>query len=566
MPSPKKLLVLDLGMQGLRLAEFVASKEGQLTLLRGARREFMLDPTMDTSRPDQIRIAVQEIQKEWGLKKGDVSIVLPAHAVFTKVAPLDIPGGQGGQVDAVVTFEAQQNIPFPLEEVVWDYAVMGETPSGAVNVVFVAIKTDQLESICAAVSSSGLNIVSVSAAPLALYDALRVTYPDTASSTILLLDVGSRTTNMVVAGPDSFFSRSIPSGGLAVTQAIAKDIHAELEEAEHLKVTRGSVALGPGFEPPSEPMEANLAKIARVALLKTQADISRSLSYYRSNLGGADPKHVLLTGGMASQPFLLEFLAEKLNKEISFFEPLGNLSAEETSESAAASFIESNPNNLGELVGGAVPLVTSTITPVDLLPPSVTKKKEFAKRLPYLAAAAAVFWVALASWYGYALNASSVTRVEISKLSMVINDESRIDSQMQDLINKASANQKTSDQLLGLIRVRSSFPSLLAELSEKMPDRFIWITEFVPAVDAPQKGSTKPADPSIKAVTIKGLYLENPRVIDDFVNKLQASDVFAVEEKEKSKIITQRGSPNEEYWAYPYALKLPLRNPINPLP
>jgi hypothetical protein len=88
----------------------------------------------------------------------------------------------------------------------------------------------------------------------------------------------------------------------------------------------------------------------------------------------------------------------------------------------------------------------------------------------------------------------------------------------------------------------------------------------VPAVDAPQKGSTKPADPSIKAVTIKGLYLENPRVIDDFVNKLQASDVFAVEEKEKSKIITQRGSPNEEYWAYPYALKLPLRNPINPLP
>ena len=566
MPSPKKLLVLDLGMQGLRLAEFVASKEGQLTLLRGARREFMLDPTMDTSRPDQIRIAVQEIQKEWDLKKGDVSIVLPAHAVFTKVAPLDIPGGQGGQVDAVVTFEAQQNIPFPLEEVVWDYAVMGETPSGAVNVVFVAIKTDQLESICAAVSSSGLNIVSVSAAPLALYDALRVTYPDTASSTILLLDVGSRTTNMVVAGPDSFFSRSIPSGGLAVTQAIAKDIHAELEEAEHLKVTRGSVALGPGFEPPSEPMEANLAKIARVALLKTQADISRSLSYYRSNLGGADPNHVLLTGGMASQPFLLEFLAEKLNKEISFFEPLGNLSAEEITESAAAPFIESNPNNLGELVGGAVPLVTSTVTPVDLLPPSVTKKKEFAKRLPYLAAAAAVLWVALASWYGYALNASSVTRSEISKLSMVINEESRIDSQMQDLINKASANQKTSDQLLGLIRVRSSLPSLLAELSEKMPDRFIWITEFVPAVDAPQKGSNKPADPSIKAVTIKGLYLENPRVIDDFVNKLQASDVFAVEEKEKSKIITQRGSPNEEYWAYPYALKLPLRNPINPLP
>ena len=55
-------------------------------------------------------------------------------------------------------------------------------------------------------------------------------------------------------------------------------------------------------------------------------------------------------------------------------------------------------------------------------------------------------------------------------------------------------------------------------------------------------------------------------VIDDFVNAIQASEIFAVAEKEKTKIITQRGSPNGEYWAYPFSLTVPLRNPVTPLP
>ncbi|MCX6959170.1 MAG: pilus assembly protein PilM [Verrucomicrobia bacterium] len=384
MAAPKKLLVLDLGMQSLRLAEFTTSSTGALKLLRAARREFLLDPALDTSRPDQARLAVQEILKEWKLKKSDVVLVLPAHTVFSRVVPLDVPGGAAGPIDAVVKFEAQQNIPFPLDEVVWDYVVKGETPSGGVNVVFVAVKSDILESFCHAVTANGLKIISVTVAPLALYDALRYVFPEEPESTTLLLDIGSRTSNMVIAAPDSFFSRSIPSGGLAVTTAIAKDIHASLEEAEHLKITRGSVALGAGFEPPSDPIEANLARIARQSLLKTQADISRSLSYYRSNMGGSDPQRILLTGGMASMPYLAEFLNEKLQKDVSFFNPLHDISGGEIDHSTTASFIESNANNLGELVGGALELIPETRTSIRLLTSSLTKQRELAKRLQHL--------------------------------------------------------------------------------------------------------------------------------------------------------------------------------------
>ena len=566
MASPKKTLVLDLGMQSLRIAEFASPESGRLKLLRGDRREFMINPALDTSRPDQIRLALKEILKAWKITRSDVVCVLPAHTVFTRVVPLEVPGASSAQVAAVVGFEAQQNIPFPLEEVVWDYVVMGHTPSGAVNVVFVAIKTDLLESLCDSVASTGLNITAVLVAPLALYDALLHTSPASASETNLLLDMGSRTSNMIISSEGSFFSRSIPSGGLAVTSAIAKDIHAELDEAEKLKISRGSVALGAGFEQAIDPIEANIARIARQTLLKTQADISRSISYYRSNLGGTEPTLILLTGGMASLPYLAEFFNEKLQKKTSFFNPLEDIEVAES----AHSFLESNPNNLGELVGGALVLTSSPRTKINLLPPSVSKKRAFAKRFPYLVAAVLFFLASLGALYGFALQAASLTRATTATIDAQIAKETSISNRIKTKVDNELSVQQISDTLLSTVILREAYPRILTELSAKVPERYLWITEIQPVGDIPQRGvSPKSNDSSIKALLVKGLYLDNPKqasVIDDFVTSLQSSDVFAVEEKEKSKIITQRGSPNGEYWAYPFSLRIPLRNPITSLP
>jgi len=566
MAAPKKTLVLDLGMQSLRIAEFASTDSGGLKILRGARRELMLDPALDTSRPNQIRLALQDILKEWKINRTDVVCVLPAHTVFTRVVPLEVPGGEAGQVDAVVKFEAQQNIPFPLEEVVWDYVVMGSTPSGAVNVAFVAVKTELLESLCEAVSSTGLAISSVLVSPLALYDAFLYASPSLSSGTTLLLDIGSRTSNMIISAEGAFFSRSIPSGGLAVTSAIAKDIHAELDEAEQLKISRGSVALGAGFEQPGDPVEANIARISRQTLLKTQADISRSLSYYKTNLGGNEPTILLVTGGMASLPYLAEFFTEKLQKETAFFDPISGIDVAD----AARSFVESNPNNLGELVGGALILTSAQRTKINLLPPSVSKKRAFAKRFPYLTAGVIFFLASLGAWYVFALQAATATRAATAQINDQITKETGVSNQIQSIASKELKINQTSDSLLSVISLREAYPRILAELSQKVPERYLWITEIQPTGDIPQRGvPARNSDGTVKAIMVKGLYLDNPRqasVIDDFVTSLQSSVVFAVDEKEKSKIITQRGSPNGDYWAYPYSLRIPLRNTITPLP
>jgi type IV pilus assembly protein PilM len=562
MSSEKKFLSLDLGMQSLRLAEFSVAGNGKLKLIRGARREFLIDPALDPSRPDQTGLALADILKSWKLKSGTVACVLPAHTVFTRVVPLDVPGGISGQVDAVARFEAQQNIPFPLEEVVWDYVVMGELPSGAVNMVFLAVKTDLLESLCSAISRAGLQIASVTTAPIALHDSCRLGQTG-GEHTSLLLDLGSRTTNMVTAGTGPFFCRSIPSGGLAVTVSISKDIHATLEESEHLKITRGSVGLGPGFEPPADPVEANLAKITRQTLIKTQADIARSLGYYRTNLGGSDPTMILLSGGMASMPYLAEFIHEKFQKETAFFDPLNGI----TVGPEAASFVEANPVNLGELIGGALQFVPgSAHTSVNLLPPSVARKQSFSKKLPALAAAAILFILSLLAWGIYGNSAAQATRREADRLTQESKQMVDVSQKIEGLLKKQSGIRKTSTDLLSVVLLREAYPKIVSELAAKVPDRFLWITEIQPVGDTPQKGApAKSSETALKAIVVKGLYLDNPRqasVIDDFVTNLQSSELFAVDEKEKSKVITQRSSPNGEFWAYPFALRVPLRTPI----
>ena len=567
MANPNKIFVLDLGMQSIRMAEFSSTQDGLLKLLRGAKRDLILDPALEASRPEQITLNVADILKEWKTPGGDVICVLASHTVFTRVVPLDVPGGDPGQIDAVVQFEAQQNIPFPLEEVVWDYVVLGSTPAGAVNVVFVAVKTDVMESLCHAVSSSGLRIKSVSVAPLALYDAFRLTSHGAAEEPMLMLDFGSRTTNMLIVSGSSFYSRSIPTGGLSITTAIGKDLNIDLDQAELLKLQRGSVALGAGFEPPADPVEANLAKIARQTLIKAQADITRSLSYYRSTLGGSDPATVLVTGGMSLMPYLAEFLSERLQKQLEFFNPLERVGISEQ----ALPFVEANPGNMGELVGGALALIPGSGTSVNLLPPSVLKKQALAKLLPYLGGTAALLLVSILSWALFAHNAAQFTVKESDKIKAAVADESRVADEMKKLQTEEATLLKKSEEFSGLIAKRQAYPKILAELAAKIPDRYLWITEIQASVDTQDKPSspTTSTDAPVKAIIVKGLYLDNPRqasVVDEFVTALQGSSIFLVEENEKSKVITQRSSPSGEFWAYPFELRIPLRTPITPIP
>src|SRR5436189_3668827 len=196
--SPR-LISLNFGCRTIGLAEFRVQVLGGLVLLDYRLREAPLDPATGQRREahtalHETAVALREMMSELHIKHGSVNCALPAQSVFARFVKL--PSLEHEKLEKVIAFEAQQNVPFPIDEVVWDYQVVGGGLDEQIQVVLVAIKVDLLEEINSGVEETGLLTSIVDVAPMALYNAFRYNYADL-SGCSLLVDIGARTTNVL---------------------------------------------------------------------------------------------------------------------------------------------------------------------------------------------------------------------------------------------------------------------------------------------------------------------------------------------------------------------------------
>jgi hypothetical protein len=190
--------------------------------------------------------------------------------------------------------------------VVWDYQLVDSGSPSDVEVVLVAIKSDLLDEVNGAVEGAGLRTTVVDVSPMALYNAYRYNYSDLSGSS-LIIDIGARTTNLIFIEPKKVFSRSIPIGGTKITEAIAKDFNEPFGAAEERKRRDGFVSLGGAYAEPDDPEIARVSKMIRNTMTRLHAEISRSISFYKSQQHGAQPTRVFLCGGSAGLPYMREF-------------------------------------------------------------------------------------------------------------------------------------------------------------------------------------------------------------------------------------------------------------------
>src|SRR5881394_2173024 len=229
MAAANRILSLNLGTHTIGLAEFYAEANGGLVLNGYRLREILADPANESARNAQIVAGLREMLAELGIKGGPVNYATAAQSVFARFVKL--PAVEEEKIERIIAFEAQQNVPFPIDEVVWDYQLIGGGGDEQVQVVLVAIKADLLDEINAAVEETGLRTKIVGVASMALYNAFRYNYADLGGCS-LLVDIGARTTNLVFIEPQKIFSRSVPVGGSSITAAIAKEFNESVAAAE----------------------------------------------------------------------------------------------------------------------------------------------------------------------------------------------------------------------------------------------------------------------------------------------------------------------------------------------
>jgi len=578
MAKPARIISLNLGSQTIGLAEFQAKAEGGLVLQNYRLREVLIDPAGEGIRHTQISATLREMMAELQIRHEAVNYAVPAQSVFARFVKL--PAVEEEKIERIIAFEAQQNVPFPIDEVVWDYQLIGGGGDEQVQVVLVAIKADLLDEINAAVEETGLRTKIVGVASMALYNAFRYNYADLPGCT-LLVDIGARTTNLVFIEPQKIFSRSVPVGGNSITVAIAKEFNESVAAAELRKKRDGFVSLGGAYAEPADPEIARVSKLMRSTMTRLHAEVMRSISHYRAQQQGNAPERVFLCGGSASTPYMREFFREKLHVPIEFFNPLRNVAV---AHAAPVNELTRSAHLLGELVGLALRSASACPMELNLPPAVVVRRQELEKRRPFFVMAAAGVILALLGWGFYYARAAQVARFGAAKITNINVPMQAAEAKIDKLRKQAGSLDVVAAPLAAAINDRFFWTEILEDLNARLPKEDIWITELVPMsggkpVGVDEKRAAEIVPPSVVArsttkaqagsaaidgLLLRGLYLFNPKqqeVVVDYFRNLARSPFFNVDPKNQARVIKST-IPNDTEWAFPYELRLDLKKPV----
>ena len=267
------ILTLDIGSHSLKLAEFMDVKGG-LEMTRYAVSDLGMDPQSDAERSQYIITTIHDLIRESGCKPGPVQLAISGHTVFPKFVKL--PPVEPEKVFQIIQYEAQQNIPFPMNEVVWDYQLI-RGASGDVDVMLAAIKTDVLMEIMDCVSFTGLIPNLVDVAPMALYNAVRYNYDNLPECT-LVVDIGARSTDLIFIEAGRIFSRNVPVAGNQITQLIMSEFAVSYDDAEALKKAHAYVAFGGAYEGPQSETVDKVSKCVRSMMTVSYTHLAEWIS------------------------------------------------------------------------------------------------------------------------------------------------------------------------------------------------------------------------------------------------------------------------------------------------
>jgi len=465
-------VALNIGSQRISMAVFEVSKHGGLVLKAYDSESIVADPALEASRISQTRVAVGDLAQRLRIGKSKVRYAISGQAVFTRFVKL--PPLQEDNIEQLVTFEAQQHVPFPLAEVVWDYELI---EGGAEKeVVIVAIKGDALDEINGAVNDCGLGTAEVDVAPMALYNAFRASYgkPD---DTVLLIDIGAKTSNLLYIEGKRFFTRSIAIGGASITAAIAKEYNIPFLEAEHQKISNGLVALGGGHTEQMDEAVASLAMVIRNALSRLPAEIARTTNYYRSQHAGTAPRRVLLAGGGANLPYTLEFFQEKLNLPVEYFNPVRNLAI---GKNIDASIVQREGHLMGELVGLGLRGIGKSEINIDLVPQVVEQSRAADLRRPWFIGTAVAVLLGMGIWAGSQHFAAAEAKKRTERMAEAQEQLEAPKKQVEDLLKTEGVLRQIAGGYTGAETDHEFWMDLLADLRDAFASDAVWLTDLDP--------------------------------------------------------------------------------------
>ena len=452
-----------MGAGTLRAAEFEPTAEGGVRLLRFGVKPMGLEGSSERARPKAMEKAAQELWNEAGFTATRGLVAAPGFQVLSK--PIRLPAIDKTKVAQLIKFEAQQNIPFPLEEAAWDHYTMGVAKSGEVEVLLSALKSEVADGMIKVAKAQGVNVEVVDTAQAALVNAFRFNYGDLEGCSVVL-DIGAKTTHVLFFEGEKFFIRTINIGANSITQEFATETKMRFSEAEAIKLQKGLVGLGGAFAESEDPHEAALSKIARQVMTRLHVQVNQTLQFWQKQQGGSNPVRVFLHGGATIMPYLPEFFAEKLSVPIEYFNPF--IGVEIDQESVDVAELEKVGHAFGQLVGLAIREVANCPLEMNLMPSTARLQQDVDRKRPYFYGAAACLVAAV--WMGVYFNKTvhSAQDAENIELASLVERYSLPESKLSTEVGKLETLKTEADQFNKWIGERFLWADVLQAVRQSM--------------------------------------------------------------------------------------------------
>jgi type IV pilus assembly protein PilM len=332
----------------------------------------------------QIKDTLAQVKSSYKITTEPVIFSLPSHSTFNRL--IKLPPVDESKIPEIVKYEAQSQIPFNIDEVLWDHQVVDRDyqPGEEKEVILFAIKRDIVEQFLANISELGFNIEAIQFSPVALFNFL--VRDQELEGAAVALDMGGDNTDLIVIDGTKFWVRNLPITGNDITKALQKTFNIPFEEAEKLKLKAGQSQQAQKIFNAVQPVLRDLVN-----------EINRSMGYYKSISKTSKFEKILLLGNSTKTLNFQKFVSQSLQLNAGRVQKLNTIAVGGQIDPGE---LNENLATIGTALGLAIQGCAPTANRINLLPDIFRQKKELKRKQPFVIAAVAALAVLVGlAWY-----------------------------------------------------------------------------------------------------------------------------------------------------------------------
>ncbi len=401
MASGNAVWGIDIGQCALKAIKLRPAEDGLVEAVAFdviEHSKILSQPDADRDELISSALAKFTSRNDW---QGDQFIVgVPGQqtfARFCKMPPIDLKK-DAKKIPQLVRYEASQQIPFDMDDVVWDYQVFTDEDSPDIEVGIFAIRKDLIRKHLTYFSDVGIAPICVQTIPAALYNFCQYDGQAVEDGATVMIDVGAQNTDLIIVEPNAAWTRNIPLGGNAFTETLVRSFKLSFAKAESLKRSAADSKYARQVFQAMRPVFSDLV-----------AEIQRSIGFYSSTHRDVELKKVLALGNAFRLPGLLKYLENNLTISggVGKLEQFEKLAPSATVN--APQFTE-NVLSFAAAYGLALQGLGMAKIGVSLLPVDLARAVAWKKKRPFFVAAAAA--LLLSAGVPYVANGLDVQALE----------------------------------------------------------------------------------------------------------------------------------------------------------